>query len=155
MRWLAGRAGAFAPTRTGPRLALTALALMLSVGVSLALESSAVHILPLPITPAPILDEDAGTAVTAGADGPGAQQEQDDRNVPNEQQRTPEAVRQPRPLSRAQATALVQRRYRARVVRTHVLQDPRGQPLYEFRLLSSTGMVWTVRIDAQSGTEVP
>ena len=146
MRWHADRAGAFAPTRTGPRLALTALALILSVGVSLALESSAVHVPH---------EDDAGTAVVAVSAAPAAQQEQGDRNVPYDQPRAPEQARQPQPLSRAQAAALVQRRYRARVVRAHVLQGQRGEPLYEFRLLSSTGMVWTVRIDAQSGTEVP
>ena len=58
-------------------------------------------------------------------------------------------------LSRAEAVALVQRRYRARVVRTHLLQDANGRPIYEFRLLSPGGKVWTVRIDAYSGAEMP
>jgi len=58
-------------------------------------------------------------------------------------------------LSRAQVVALVQHRYRARVVRTHLLQDANGRALYEFRLLSSAGKVWTVRIDAYSGAELP
>jgi len=58
-------------------------------------------------------------------------------------------------LSRAQVVALVQRRYHARVVRTHLLQDANGRALYEFRLLSSAGKVWTVRIDAYSGAELP
>jgi uncharacterized membrane protein YkoI len=51
--------------------------------------------------------------------------------------------------------AIVQHRYRARVVRTHLVQAAGGRPVYELRLLSSGGMVWTVRIDAQSGAEVP
>jgi uncharacterized membrane protein YkoI len=58
-------------------------------------------------------------------------------------------------LSRAQVVALVQHRYRARVVRTHLLQGANGRALYEFRLLSSAGKVWTVRIDAYSGAELP
>src|SRR5579871_3182335 len=58
-------------------------------------------------------------------------------------------------LSRAEAVALVQRRYHARVVRTHLLQDSHGRPMYEFRLLSTGGKVWTVRIDAYSGAELP
>ncbi|HUA90454.1 MAG TPA: PepSY domain-containing protein [Steroidobacteraceae bacterium] len=60
-----------------------------------------------------------------------------------------------RELSRAEAVALVQHRYHARVVRTHLLQDAQGHTVYEFRLLSAGGKVWTVRIDAYSGTELP
>ncbi len=58
-------------------------------------------------------------------------------------------------LSKAQAIALVQGRYRARVVRTTLSQDKGGHPLYVFRLLSGSGKVWTVRIDAHTGAEVP
>jgi hypothetical protein len=58
-------------------------------------------------------------------------------------------------LSKAQAIALVQGRYRARVVRSTVSQDKSGRRLYVFRLLSGSGKVWTVRIDAQTGAEVP
>ena len=58
-------------------------------------------------------------------------------------------------LSKAQAIALVQGRYRARVVRTTLSQDQVGHRLYVFRLLSESGKVWTVRIDAQTGAEVP
>ena len=58
-------------------------------------------------------------------------------------------------LSRAQAIALVQGRYGARVVRTTLSQDKGGRRLYVFRLLSGNGKVWTVRIDAQTGAEVP
>lgn len=58
-------------------------------------------------------------------------------------------------LSRAQAISLVQGRYRARVVRTTLSQDKSGRWLYVFRLLSGSGKVWTVRIDAQTGAEVP
>jgi Peptidase propeptide and YPEB domain len=58
-------------------------------------------------------------------------------------------------LSKAQAIALVQGRYRARVVRTTLSQDKVGRTLYVFRLLSGSGKVWTVRIDAHTGAEVP
>ena len=59
-----------------------------------------------------------------------------------------------RDLSREQATQLVQQRYGARVVRTEVVEQS-GREIFVFRLLSSGGKVWTVRIDAQSGAEVP
>ncbi len=57
-------------------------------------------------------------------------------------------------LSREQAMALVQRRYGARVVRADIA-DQGGRHLYVFRLLSSAGKVWIVRVDARSGAEVP
>jgi len=57
-------------------------------------------------------------------------------------------------LSRTQATALVQRRYAARVVKVSSA-DEAGRHVYVFRLLSEGGKVWTVRIDARSGAEVP
>jgi uncharacterized membrane protein YkoI len=57
-------------------------------------------------------------------------------------------------LSRTQATALVQKRYGARVVRLAV-SDEGGRHLYVFRLLSEGGKVWQVRIDARTGAEVP
>jgi uncharacterized membrane protein YkoI len=56
-------------------------------------------------------------------------------------------------LSRAQAAALVQQRYAARVVRATSLQED-GHQLYVFRLLSPAGKIWEVRIDARSGAEV-
>jgi uncharacterized membrane protein YkoI len=57
-------------------------------------------------------------------------------------------------LSAAQATALVQKRYGARVVRAASSAEG-GRHLYVFLLLSAGGKVWTVRIDARSGAEVP
>jgi uncharacterized membrane protein YkoI len=57
-------------------------------------------------------------------------------------------------LSREQAMALVQKRYGARVVRTDIA-DQGGRRLYVFRLLSSGGKVWIVRVDARSGAELP
>lgn len=57
-------------------------------------------------------------------------------------------------LSRAEATSLVQKRYAARVVRTDIA-DQQGRRLYVFRLLSSAGKVWVVRVDPRTGAEVP
>ena len=57
-------------------------------------------------------------------------------------------------LTRTQATALVQKRYAARVVRA-ASADESGRHMYVFRLLSEGGKVWSVRIDARSGAEVP
>ena len=56
-------------------------------------------------------------------------------------------------LTRAQAIALVQRRYHARVVRT-VLAEQEGRRVYVFKLLSAGSQVWTVRIDAKTGAQV-
>jgi hypothetical protein len=57
-------------------------------------------------------------------------------------------------LSREEAMVLVQKRYGARVVRTDIA-DQDGRRLYVFRLLSSAGKVWIVRVDARNGAEVP
>ena len=57
-------------------------------------------------------------------------------------------------LTRVQATEMVQKRYAARVVRASD-SDEGGRHIYVFKLLSDAGKVWTVRIDAHSGTEVP
>jgi hypothetical protein len=57
-------------------------------------------------------------------------------------------------LSPTQATALVQKRYAARVVRASSSQAG-GRHLYVFLLLSPDGKVWTVRLDARTGSEVP
>jgi len=66
----------------------------------------------------------------------------------------PQQGRAEHELSREQASALVQTRYGARVVRTDFI-DQDGRHLYVFRLLSAAGKVWVVRIDARTGTEVP
>jgi hypothetical protein len=73
---------------------------------------------------------------------------------------TPPAAAQPiearaeHELSREQAVAMVEKRYAARVVRADIA-DQDGRRLYVFRLLSSGGKVWIVRVDARSGAEVP
>lgn len=62
----------------------------------------------------------------------------------------PAARARPQPLSRDQAVAVVQKRYRARVVRADTREED-GQRYYVLRLLSEGGKVWTVRVDAQTG----
>jgi uncharacterized membrane protein YkoI len=63
------------------------------------------------------------------------------------------AARTERELTPSQATALVQQRYAARVVRA-TSTDEGGRHIYVFRLLSQAGKVWEVHIDARSGAEV-
>jgi hypothetical protein len=59
-------------------------------------------------------------------------------------------------LSREQATQMLHERYgsQVRVVRADVT-DQDGRRIYVFRLLSVDGRIWIVRIDAQSGAELP
>jgi uncharacterized membrane protein YkoI len=119
------------------------LSLMLALIVPFALLSHPAHGVVLPSASGGT-DTPAGITSDAGEQG---EQGNADGLISIDQQR--------HQLSRAEAVALVQRRYRARVVRTHFLQDAKGRPMYEFRLLSAGGKVWTVRIDAYSGAELP
>ena len=59
-------------------------------------------------------------------------------------------------ISREQATQMLHDRYgsQVRVVRADV-SDEDGRRIYVFRLLSVSGRIWIVRIDAHSGAEVP
>jgi hypothetical protein len=120
---------------------------LLTVGVSFALVAGAVSVLKPSSTPTiqdsltdPLADTHAGTTAPDAVATPGAAA-------------LPPAAGNA--LSKAQAIALVQGRYRARVVRTTLSQDKGGRPLYVFRLLSGSGKVWTVRIDAHTGAEIP
>ena len=54
-------------------------------------------------------------------------------------------------LTLDQAIEMAERRFRARVVRAGV-EEADGQLIYVLRLLSEQGRVWTVRVDAQSGS---
>jgi uncharacterized membrane protein YkoI len=53
-------------------------------------------------------------------------------------------------LSLDQAIEMVERRFKARVVRPGV-EEADGRRVYVLRLLSEEGRVWTVRVDAQTG----
>lgn len=56
-------------------------------------------------------------------------------------------------ISMDQAIEIAQRRYKARVVRADV-SEAKGRRVYVLRLLSDQGRVWTVRIDAETGSEI-
>lgn len=53
-------------------------------------------------------------------------------------------------VSLDQAVAAAERRYQARVVRTEV-RDEGGRTVYVLRLLSDSGRVWVVKVDAATG----
>jgi uncharacterized membrane protein YkoI len=54
------------------------------------------------------------------------------------------------PLSMDEAVRLVEKRYRARVVKAETQQDA-GRTVYVLRMLDESGKVWTVRVDAANG----
>ena len=54
-------------------------------------------------------------------------------------------------LTLDQAIEMAERRFHARVVRAGV-EEANGQRIFVLRLLSEQGRVWTVRVDAQSGS---
>ncbi len=56
-----------------------------------------------------------------------------------------------RGVSLDQAIEMAERQFRARVVRAGV-DESNGQRAYVLRLVSEQGRVWTVRVDAQTGT---
>jgi hypothetical protein len=58
----------------------------------------------------------------------------------------------PRPgMSMDQAVRMVEERYHARVVKAETERDE-SHTLYVLRLLNDAGKVWTVRVDAASGS---
>ncbi|HXI66548.1 MAG TPA: PepSY domain-containing protein [Steroidobacteraceae bacterium] len=54
-------------------------------------------------------------------------------------------------VSMDQAVRMVEERYHARVVKAQTEQEE-GRTLYVLRLLNDAGKVWTVRVDASSGS---
>jgi uncharacterized membrane protein YkoI len=54
-------------------------------------------------------------------------------------------------VSMDQAVKMVEQRFGARVVKAETQQDG-GRTVYVLRLLSDSGRVWTVRVDAESGS---
>jgi uncharacterized membrane protein YkoI len=54
-------------------------------------------------------------------------------------------------MSLDQAVSMVEKRYKARVVRTEVRNEG-DRKIYVLRLLNDAGRVWTVRVDASSGS---
>jgi len=63
----------------------------------------------------------------------------------------PATVRDTGALSKEQAVKMVEGKYRARVVRTETRHEG-GHTYYVMRVLSDSGHVWTVRVDAASGS---
>lgn len=53
-------------------------------------------------------------------------------------------------VSLDQAIESIERRNKARVVKANVVQED-GRCVYELRLLSDEGRVWTVRVDSRTG----
>ena len=54
-------------------------------------------------------------------------------------------------ISLDQAVSMVEKRYKARVVRTETRNEG-DRKIYVLRLLNDAGRVWTVRVDAASGS---
>ena len=54
-------------------------------------------------------------------------------------------------VSMDQAVRMVEERFHARVVKTQTEQG-NGHTVYVMRLLNDSGKVWTVRVDAASGS---
>ena len=54
-------------------------------------------------------------------------------------------------LSLDQAVSMVEKRFKARVVRTETRKEG-DRKIYVLRLLNEAGRVWTVRVDAASGS---
>lgn len=54
-------------------------------------------------------------------------------------------------MSLDQAVKMVEKRYKARVVRTETRKEG-DRKVYVLRLLNDAGRVWTVRVDAASGS---
>lgn len=50
-----------------------------------------------------------------------------------------------------QAVKMAEQRFKARVVRAEAQQNE-GRTVYVLRMLNDSGRVWTVRVDASSGT---
>ncbi len=86
-------------------------------------------------------------AVLALAGGIAAASAGGGTQAPSPPQTPPNAVR----VSMGQAVKMVEARYKARVVRADTLRQG-GQVIYVMRLLDRHGRVFTVRVDAASGT---
>lgn len=54
-------------------------------------------------------------------------------------------------MSLDEAVQMVQRRFNARVVRAEARSED-GRTVYRLRLMNDEGKVWTVHVDAQSGS---
>jgi uncharacterized membrane protein YkoI len=80
-----------------------------------------------------------------------ARPHKEDRQGGDDNQRE-ERVERPRArISLDQAVAMAERRFNARVVRTDVRESD-DRIIYVLRLLNDSGRVWTVKVDATTGS---
>ncbi len=56
-------------------------------------------------------------------------------------------------ISMQQAVKMAEQKFNARVVRAEA-QDEGGKTVYVLRLLNDSGRVWTIRVDAATGTVI-
>jgi uncharacterized membrane protein YkoI len=56
-------------------------------------------------------------------------------------------------ISMQQAVKMAEQKFKARVVRAEA-EDEGGKTVYVLRLLNDSGRVWTVRVDAATGTVI-
>jgi len=56
-------------------------------------------------------------------------------------------------MSMDQAVKMAEQKFKARVVKAE-MQDQDGKTIYILRMLNDSGRVWTVRVDASTGTVI-
>jgi uncharacterized membrane protein YkoI len=56
-------------------------------------------------------------------------------------------------MSMDQAVKMAEQKFKARVVKAE-MQDQDGKTIYVLRMLNDSGRVWTVRVDASTGTVI-
>jgi len=56
-------------------------------------------------------------------------------------------------ISMDQAVKMAEQKFKARVVKAE-MQDQDGKTIYVLRMLNDSGRVWTVRVDASTGTVI-
>jgi uncharacterized membrane protein YkoI len=90
-------------------------------------------------------------ALTAAGSFANARAHDDERRGKRSRERQEQAERPRARLSLDQAVAMAERRFNARVVRAEA-RERDGHVVYVLRLLNDAGRVWSVRIDAASGS---
>lgn len=105
-----------------------------------------VTLLMLATAPSLLQARDHGADDDRDRDRRGHDSREDDRNRDRDRGRDHEGQ-----MSLDDAVQMVQQRYNARVVRAESRHED-GRTVYYLRLLNSEGRVWTVRVDAQSGS---
>lgn len=88
-----------------------------------------------------------GLLAITGVSGAAFAQPHGDRDRPRREEGGRSVVK----VSLDQAVAMAERRYKAKVVRTET-RERDGRTIYVLRLLNDEGRVWTVQVDASSGS---